>query len=151
MCGDASWHGRWQISNLPDFQRWRDISLKGVNWITMTPCTSGTLKIHITSYSMNRICQRAMSFAPFLNRRSTDNFFFHRKHYHQNYIFGHAEELFFPSVKRKTCTSTFSRRMVLCLIFIAKSAVTSMEPFYMTGLDELLLLTCPYATGLLGC
>jgi hypothetical protein len=40
--------------------------------------------------------------------------------------------------------------MALRLILIAKSAITSMKPFHAAGLDELLLLTCPYAVDLLG-
>jgi hypothetical protein len=40
--------------------------------------------------------------------------------------------------------------MALRLIFIAKSAITSMKPFHAAGLDELLLLTCLYAVDLLG-
>jgi hypothetical protein len=32
----------------------------------------------------------------------------------------------------------------------AKSTITSMKTFHTAGLDELLLLTCPYAIGLLG-
>jgi hypothetical protein len=40
--------------------------------------------------------------------------------------------------------------MVLRIIFISKSAISSVKTFHTAALDELLLLICPYAVGLLG-
>jgi hypothetical protein len=56
----------------------------------------------------------------------------------------------FSLTYRKTWTNTFSNKMALYLISIAKSTVTSVTSFHSAGLGELLLLNCSYATGLLG-